>query len=177
MLGSRCDANKSLVVWRSSDGFRRSWGNWRKIWFLSGRPKGTEMGWALVAISHCMSLQTAGQESNRTTVFWWWVHSMLGNDFDIFWWVIYSAKFNFDLMPVLWRCVFLFIDWFGCHSRVSLQALLVSFPNKPMRVPAASTAMGEAFWPSPCQARLKRKSDGKRWIWRFWMLIISYIYI
>ena len=135
------------------------------------------MGWALVAISHCMSLQTAGQESNRTTVFWWWVHSMLGNDFDIFWWVIYSAKFNFDLMPVLWRCVFLFIDWFGCHSRVSLQALLVSFPNKPMRVPAASTAMGEAFWPSPCQARLKRKSDVKRWIWRFWMLIISYIYI
>lgn len=60
-----------------------------------------------VAISHCMSLQTAGQESNRTTVFWWSVHSMLGNDFDIFWWVIYlSAKINFDLMPViLWRCV------------------------------------------------------------------------
>ena len=114
-----------------------------------GEAEGGERGErALVAISHCMSLQTAGQESNRTTVFWWSVHSMLGNDFDIFWWVIYlSAKINFDLMPgILWRCVEiclltgLGVTLGGCHSRVSLQALLVSFPNKPMRVPATSTA-------------------------------------
>jgi hypothetical protein len=137
---------------------------------------------ALVAISHCMSLQTAGQESNRTTVFWWWVHSMLGNDFDIFWWVIYSAKFNFDLMPViLWRLlkVCVSVDWFGCHSRVTVVSVSRRFwsPFRTNRCEFRQLQLKKRWgFLAIAMSRLKRKSDGKGWIWRFWMLIIIYNY-